>query len=314
MVIASDFETRSYASLAMRFGRQFLLFIIGTLLASGIMYGIEKNYSNEIEYRQWNYEEWRHREMEYFLNTTGRRTFDEFTQTHKVDKGTTRDFLHLLHKIALKGIDNDTYEGESYWENYHTAGMTFLQAFALVISTITTIGWGHVTPMTTGGKAFTCVIAILGIPLTLLMIVSGSQLMIRVSKWIVRKIFDPTRMNLLYKPFLAIIIFVYIVTMAAVIAKIEYFDYSDAVWYSIMAFTTVGFGDVVHASHLYHGRESSAVGVTIFQLLWLVFGFIFIGALVLAFVYDNWGDGRHTQFHQIFRQKDEELVENENND
>ena len=81
MVIASDFESLSYKSLFLRFGIRFLLFIIGILIASGIMYGIEGNYSTS-----WHNEE------------------------------------------------------DNTWYNYNTEGLFFLEAFALIISTVTTVG------------------------------------------------------------------------------------------------------------------------------------------------------------------------------
>ena len=136
MVIASDFESLSYKSLFLRFGRQFLLFIIGILIASGIMYGIERNYSTSWYDEEVGQQDEYYHYVEHFLNSTGSEVLKNFTRIHKVDEKVTRQFIHLLHKLAYQG-DGTV---EDAWYNYHTDGLTFLQAFALIISTVTTVG------------------------------------------------------------------------------------------------------------------------------------------------------------------------------
>jgi len=152
--------------------------------------------------------------------------------------------------------------------------------------------------------------AIFGIPLTFIMVISGSQIIIRLAKDAVKKIAGINRVGILYKPLIGLVLFIYVLVFAEAIAVMEDFDYTSALWYSVMSLTTVGFGDVVQYDVLRRGQESHKAGLAIFLMLWLVFGFILIGALVLGVVYEHWDGGRSTQFHQIFRNKDEELVDN----
>lgn len=145
------------------------------------------------------------------------------------------------------------------------------------------------------------------------MIVSGSQIIIRLTKDALRKCLRPHRVQSFYKPVIGLVLLVYIFIAAEIISKMEGFEYRNALWYSIMSLTTVGFGDVVQTGEhiqLIYGNEASHLSVAIFLLFWLIAGFILIGALLLSFIYDNWGDKKTAQFHHIFKRADNELVEN----
>lgn len=174
-------------------------------------------------------------------------------------------------------------------------------------------GWGHISPVTIGSKVFTAFVAIFGIPLFFMMIISGSQIVIRLTKDALRKCLRQHHVQSLYKPVIGLILLLYISIAAEIISKMEGFEYREALWYSVMSLSTVGFGDVVQTGEklrLIHGNEATHLPVAIFLLFWLIGGFMLIGALLLSFVYDHWGDKKTAQFHHIFKRGDDELVEN----
>lgn len=174
------------------------------------------------------------------------------------------------------------------------------------------------TPITVGGKAFAVIVALFGIPLTLIMVISGCHLVMRSLKAVVRntlrwpRTLNDDRVNdyvqLAYKPILIALFLGYIFVTAAIIGKLEDYDYGDALWYVMMGLTTVGFGDVVQDGVFYHDKQAKRVGLAVFIMFWIVFGFISIGSIVLSFLYDfSVSDQHQSQFYK--KNNQDELVD-----
>jgi len=140
MVIASDFETRSYKSLFMRFGRQFFCFVCGVLIASGVIYGIEHQFTwdgpDPDEMDDSFFEGERERSVATFLNTSAYGAVKEFVETHNVDSDLVKEFIHDLTKLAWFQKNSSTPDYLGFIDHQ----IDFLQAFILIISTITTVG------------------------------------------------------------------------------------------------------------------------------------------------------------------------------
>jgi len=166
-----------------------------------------------------------------------------------------------------------------------------------------------VLPVTHGAKIFTILIALAGIPLTFIMVMTGASFIYKLAQDLVRKIFGENRFRSLYLFVIHIFITVYVFSTALIIAKLEGFDYFSALWYTIMALTTVGFGDVVQNSIVKSGKEVNVTGLAVFQMFWLVFGMILFGALVMS-VWKGHNNDKEIHHFKIFKNKDEELVEN----
>lgn len=140
MVISSDFETRSYRSLWMRFGGRFFFFIVCLLLSAGILYGIEKNSGMLSEDMTFDMDHWREKNIENvekFMNGTGFKAIKEFSQTHRVDSETVKEFIHQLATLTY-AAHNETIS--SYYDNLNHIGMNYLEAFVCLLSVITTVG------------------------------------------------------------------------------------------------------------------------------------------------------------------------------
>ena len=84
------------------------------------------------------------------------------------------------------------------------------------------------TPITIGAKAFVALIAIIGIPLFFIMIVSGSQIVIRLVKDVLRLCCRGYRVDLIYKPTICAILLGYVMLTSAAIAVMEGFNYNAA--------------------------------------------------------------------------------------
>uniref|UniRef100_T1JN22 Potassium channel domain-containing protein n=1 Tax=Strigamia maritima TaxID=126957 RepID=T1JN22_STRMM len=124
----------------------------------------------------------------------------------------------------------------------------FLQKFACVT------GYGHVTPLSEGGKIFCIIYALLGIPLNMMLLMSFVQrLMIPVTFFLQ---FLNSRLGHLYQPFnirmlhlTTMVLFVFIcfyVVPALVFSTLEpNWGFLDSLYYCFISLTTIGLGDYI---------------------------------------------------------------------
>ncbi|XP_031787015.1 uncharacterized protein LOC100123552 isoform X2 [Nasonia vitripennis] len=84
------------------------------------------------------------------------------------------DFEEQLHAAHEAGVQ--TYSGQKSW--------TFLNSMVYCLTVITTIGYGHISPSTTTGRALTIVYAIFGIPMFLIVLADFGKLFTRGIKFL----------------------------------------------------------------------------------------------------------------------------------
>lgn len=163
---------------------------------------------------------------------------------------TDNDLEELITEIVkasnrgVSAIKNAT--GELNW--------SFGQSLFFASTVVTTIGYGHVTPLSRTGKIFCMVYAMVGIPLTLVLLSA-----------LVERLLVPTvgllqwlnsRLGHLYQPFnirimhlLIMVLFLlvfFLLLPAAAFAVIEpEWDYLDSIYYCFISLTTIGLGDYI---------------------------------------------------------------------
>ena len=114
---------------------------------------------------------------------------------------------------------------------------------------MTTIGYGHITLETAGGRLFAVLFAIFGIPLCLTMLaeigIRLSQIGQRLDKRLNKGWFP--RLGPYFRPLLISVLgtVVFILIPALIMTRVEDWDFGTAVYYGFITLTTVGFGDVV---------------------------------------------------------------------
>ena len=150
--------------------------------------------------------------------------------------------LDSLIRLVIDEYDNgNILVGDPVWD---VSGSIFFAA-----TVMTTIGYGHITLATSGGRAFAVFFAIFGIPLCLTMLaevgIRLSQLGQRLDKRLNKGLFP--RMGQYFRPVLITIIgtVLFILIPALIMTRVEDWDYGTAVYYGFVTLTTVGFGDVV---------------------------------------------------------------------
>lgn len=115
-------------------------------------------------------------------------------------------------------------------------------------------GYGHVTPLSQEGKLFCMLYALIGIPLTLVLLTAlVDRLMIPTTKYLH---FLNSHLGHLYPPFtirllhfgtiLGTLIFLFLLLPAAMFTYLEpEWNYMDSLYYCFISLTTIGLGDYI---------------------------------------------------------------------
>ena len=136
---------------------------------------------------------------------------------------------------------------------------SFGQAVFFSGTVLTTIGYGHVSPLSAGGKVFCIFYALFGIPMTLIMISACVERLMLVTNYLYETMkrmkcflnnFDLVNLKLvtythLGVVFLLILVFFFILPAAFFIGIEKVWDYLDALYYCFISLSTIGLGDYI---------------------------------------------------------------------
>eukprot|EP00111_Clytia_hemisphaerica_P016661 TCONS_00049394-protein len=309
-------QATTIRSLSIRFLWQFILFVICVLGISGLLYVVDKDNTSfkPVRMKGQYIENRRVRMVNKLMNRTAVSAVQHFGQKHELKFSEIHDFVTNMTRAFYFGVLKPDMQETYTIYRMPRRGMNFVQAFVLTYSTLTTVGWGHHLPVTDGAKILTMLTAIFGIPLTFIMILSGSTLITRLAKEAEIKIFGnrESGTHKFDRPIMVGFILIYMFVTSCVIMKLEKLDYLNALWYTLMSLMTVGFTDIIQRRRVTYGREDELIGVAIFQMIWLVIGMILIGGFALSLLDRYLMKTNSGSFHrfQIFKNKEEDLVEN----
>uniref|UniRef100_UPI00398ED286 potassium channel subfamily K member 6 n=1 Tax=Pristiophorus japonicus TaxID=55135 RepID=UPI00398ED286 len=135
----------------------------------------------------------------------------------------------------------------------HNTNWDFASAFFFASTLITTVGYGHTTPLSNGGKAFSIFFAIVGVPLTMLVLtVAVQRLMVYVTHRPIRlgqerlgySKLQVSRAHLLLLLLATLVAF--FLVPASIFSAIEAnWSFLDACYFCFISLTTIGLGDYV---------------------------------------------------------------------
>ncbi|XP_023310000.1 potassium channel subfamily K member 1 isoform X2 [Anoplophora glabripennis] len=157
------------------------------------------------------------------------------------------DLISEVVKASNRGVSairNAT--GEPNW--------SFGQSLFFSSTVVTTIGYGHVTPLSRTGKIFCIIYAMIGIPMTLVLLSALVERLLIPTIWLLQWL--NSRLGHLYQPFnirilhlliiVAILVGFFLLVPAAAFASIEpEWDYLDSFYYCFISLTTIGLGDYI---------------------------------------------------------------------
>uniref|UniRef100_A0A8L7T3U4 Two pore potassium channel protein sup-9 n=2 Tax=Brugia TaxID=6278 RepID=A0A8L7T3U4_BRUMA len=231
----------------------------------------------------------------------GAAVFDALESDHEMQQRALVSKVRksLIDKYNISSTDYRVLESIIIRSLPHRAGhqWKFGGAFYFATTVITTIGYGHSTPSTIGGKTFCMFYALAGIPLGLVMFQSIGErintfaaILLRLCKRLAGKPAAVTHLDLILVAsgcgtFL-------IASGAYVFQSYEKWTYFDSLYYCFITLTTIGFGDYV-ALQKNSALQSSPEYVT-FALIFIMFGLTVVSAamnlLVLRFLTMNTAD------------------------
>jgi len=169
------------------------------------------------------------------------------------------------------------------------ASWSFGQSFFFSSTVVTTIGYGHQTPLSPEGKFFCILYALIGIPLTMLLVTAVvDRLMMPVNLLLIwmnntmGHLYSPLSLRLLhlFLIFLVIVVVLFLIPAALFTALEDNWGFMDAMYYCFISLTTVGLGDFIpgdtpgqHLRPLYKACTTIylLIGVTSMMLLLTVF-------------------------------------------
>lgn len=195
------------------------------------------------------------------------------------------DLASLIEYFAV-----ESKNGISVTDN--TTNWYFGQSVFFVTTIVTTIGYGHITPMTSAGKVFSVIFATVGLPFTLsVMSAFVDRLLIPTTlilHWMQIKYRPSYRMftiQIFHLLLVTCAVFaLFLLLPAAVFNKIEPdWSFFDSCYYCFMSLTSIGFGDFTpgEGSALTDYRTAYKLITSVY----LFFGMIFM-MLTLAVFYE----------------------------
>ncbi|KAK6733190.1 hypothetical protein RB195_017133 [Necator americanus] len=210
----------------------------------------------------------------------------------------------LMAKYNMTDADYDVLEATIVKSVPHKAGYQwkFSGAFYFATTVITTIGYGHSTPLTTGGKLFCMFYALAGIPLGLVMFQSIGERMNTFAGQLLRAVRKAagraptvTHIDLI---FVASGLGIFLMVFGALaFSRYENWTYFDSLYYCFTTLTTIGFGDYVALQK--DGALQDRPHYVVFSLVFILFGLTVISAamnlLVLRFLMMNTEDERRDE-------------------
>ncbi|XP_015790741.1 two pore potassium channel protein sup-9 [Tetranychus urticae] len=237
----------------------------------------------------------------------GAAIFDAFESEHEVIQRNALETIEsmLKRKYNMSEQDFKILTTVVIKSVPHKAGVQwkFEGAFYFATTVLTTIGYGHSTPATWGGKTFCMFYALAGIPLGLVMFQSiGERLntFVAYSLRYCKKCFKMKKKEVSETNLVMFVLFLSTLVMttgAAAFSKWERWSYFDAFYYCFITLTTIGFGDYVALQK--ESALQSKPEYVIFSLVFILFGLSVVSGginlLVLRFLTLNTEDERRDE-------------------
>ncbi|XP_022905868.2 potassium channel subfamily K member 6-like isoform X2 [Onthophagus taurus] len=168
---------------------------------------------------------------------------------------------------------------------------SFAQSLFFSTTVVTTIGYGHVTPLSRSGKIFCIAYATCGIPLTLVLMSALVERLLKPSLWLLQLLnsklshrYQPFNIRVLHLFFIVVLVVLFFMILPATIFAIiePQWDFLDSFYYCFISLTTIGLGDYIPGDNPDQPyRALYKVATTCFLLIGLTFMM-----LTLAIFYD----------------------------
>ncbi|RXM27503.1 Potassium channel subfamily K member 6 [Acipenser ruthenus] len=160
----------------------------------------------------------------------------------------------------------------------------FASSLFFASTLITTVGYGHTTPLSDGGKAFSIVFALLGVPFTMLVLTASVQRLMHLftywpmgvcqmkAGWSSR-----TASKVQFVLLLGVVVVCFFVVPAAIFSAIEQtWTFLDSFYFCFISLCTIGLGDYVP------GEQSGQTLRPLYKITVMVYLFVGLMAMLLV--------------------------------
>ncbi|XP_070179391.1 uncharacterized protein [Littorina saxatilis] len=163
-------------------------------------------------------------------------------------------------------------------------------AASFVLSVVTTIGYGHITPKTDNGRIATMVYAMIGIPLILVFLTGIGEKLYSLSRRCLNchpgrctSSRARRRCTIFLQGIIGMIIMFVMPTVANV--RLERWTTLEAIYYWFITLTTIGFGDLVAGNPVNRDtmdRSDLGAAVRVMNLAWTMVGLSYISMIITS--------------------------------
>jgi potassium channel subfamily K protein 1 len=211
----------------------------------------------------------------------------EFRNQHQcLTNEDLKKFIQVISIASNKGISPlRNVSGDQKW--------TFGQSVFFSGTVLTTIGYGNVSPQTKGGKLFCIIFAIIGIPITLILLTALIERLMNLTRrflqFITEKLqpcietsfrktisISEIRITFAFVCVLFVMVFLMLIP-AAIYSSIEGWSYVNSFYYCFISVSTVGLGDYVPGDqadqehrHLYKLCSTAYLIIGVLIMVWLL--------------------------------------------
>ncbi|XP_069175495.1 uncharacterized protein [Procambarus clarkii] len=180
------------------------------------------------------------------------------TDFSELDNATTASpLLAVLQRVEAGGAWWEQVEEECtdslriIQEVTETKAWSLVDAIYFTMTAVTTIGYGHIAPMTRAGRRFCVLYSLVGVPLTCILLAKSSDMLSNRMLQLyttAKKRHQRHQKALLYGitlMFLSVGFIVFMFLPSVVLSKLEDWSYEDSLYYTFITLSTIGFGDLI---------------------------------------------------------------------
>ncbi|KAK9511770.1 hypothetical protein O3M35_000371 [Rhynocoris fuscipes] len=254
----------------------FLFFVAYLFIGATIFYSIER----ELEEEKRRAAKLEQQNIKYLLDrhysTVSNNVMNELARNLSIYCGKPPFNLGLEEQTDVSDMTRDT---EPYvW--------TYYNAFFFALTTLSTIGYGNLSPSSTEGRWLVIVYSLIGIPFNAIVIAQlgdfFGSVFLRAHHRYKNHVYE-TRFGLILDILLYLIpgIAVFILLPTFVFQYFEGWTFTEGFYYAFVSLTTIGYGDFVAGQKTTDSAGDTAYRIIL--LIWIMFGLGYL-AMIIGFI------------------------------
>lgn len=194
--------------------------------------------------------------------------------------------LFELLKTVVKADQQRVFFSENVTDSYWHTNWDISRSIYFIAITLTTIGYGHVTPKSDGGRAFTVIYALIGIPLQMATLAAVG---VWLSRGLDRCFLRPCRFDdnedrctwslgkHVARTIISFAVFLvfFAIIPAFIFRELEDWTIGEGVYYALISLTTIGYGDYEAGYKTANDYRVDTVATNLYKIslgIWILLG------------------------------------------